>query len=62
MGHFAGRVVDGSSATPVNAVKVCLMRAHAVWAVRRMGGDEQLRGLQAVESDVSVLAEYSGEV
>jgi epoxyqueuosine reductase len=39
-----------------------VVRAHAVWAVRRMGGDEQLRGLQAVESDVSVLAEYSGAV
>jgi epoxyqueuosine reductase len=39
-----------------------VVRAHAVWAVRRMGGAEQLRGLQAVEADVSVLAEYSGAV
>ncbi|MCS6244558.1 MAG: tRNA epoxyqueuosine(34) reductase QueG [Opitutus sp.] len=39
-----------------------VVRAHAVWAVRRMGGVERLREFQAVEADVSVLAEYSGAV
>ena len=39
-----------------------VVRAHAVWAVRRMGGVERLGELQAVEADVSVLAEYSGVV
>lgn len=39
-----------------------VVRAHAVWAVRRMGGVERLGELQAVEADVSVLAEYSGAV
>jgi epoxyqueuosine reductase len=39
-----------------------VVRAHAVWAVRRMGAVERLGELQAVEADVSVLAEYSGVV
>jgi epoxyqueuosine reductase len=39
-----------------------VVRAHAVWAVRRMGWGERLRELQAVEVDVLVLAEYSGVV
>ncbi|MBI5771260.1 MAG: tRNA epoxyqueuosine(34) reductase QueG [Verrucomicrobia bacterium] len=36
-----------------------LVRAHAVWAVRRLGGGEQLAAARAVETDASVLAEYA---
>ena len=39
-----------------------VVRAHAVWAVRRMGGVERLHELQAVEAVEAVLAEYSGVV
>ena len=39
-----------------------VVRAHAVWAVRRLGGVERLSELQAEEANVSVLAEYSGAV
>jgi epoxyqueuosine reductase len=37
-----------------------VVRAHAVWAVRRLGSGARLAELQAVESDGSVLAEYAG--
>ncbi len=36
-----------------------LVRAHAVWAVQRLGGVEQLAAARAVEKDASVLAEYA---
>lgn len=35
-----------------------LVRAHAVWAVRRLGGEAQLADARARESDPAVLAEY----
>jgi epoxyqueuosine reductase len=37
-----------------------VVRAHAVWAVRRLGAGASLAELHAVESDSSVLAEYNG--
>jgi epoxyqueuosine reductase len=36
-----------------------LVRAHAVWAVRRLGGDSALAAVRARESDPLVLAEYA---
>ena len=39
-----------------------VVRAHAVWAVRRMGEEERLREVQAEERDAAVLAEYGGAV
>jgi epoxyqueuosine reductase len=39
-----------------------VVRAHAVWAVRRLGGVERLREVQAEERDAAVLAEYSGAI
>jgi epoxyqueuosine reductase len=38
-----------------------LVRAHAVWAVFRLGGGEQLATIAATESDPLVLAEYAAE-
>lgn len=35
-----------------------LVRAHAVWAVRTLGGESQLSTVRATESDAAVLAEY----
>jgi epoxyqueuosine reductase len=35
-----------------------LVRAHAVWAVRKLGGETQLADARAKESDPIVLAEY----
>ena len=35
-----------------------LIRVHAVWAVRRLGGGERLAALQAAETDAAVLEEY----
>ncbi len=40
-----------------------IVRAHAVWAVRRITGDCALLAvIRSVESDAAVLAEYTGEV
>ncbi len=39
-----------------------VVRAHAVWAVRRLGSQALLAEQQAAESDVAVLAEYAGAV
>ncbi len=36
-----------------------LVRAHAVWAVRRLGGESQLGAARAAEGDPEVLAEYA---
>jgi epoxyqueuosine reductase len=36
-----------------------LVRAHAVWAVQRLGGGDQLAEARATETDASVLAEYA---
>ena len=38
---------------------VALIRVHAVWAVRRLGGDAMLASLRAGEKDASVLEEYA---
>jgi epoxyqueuosine reductase len=35
-----------------------VVRAHAVWAVHRLGGEAQLTALRAGERDANVLAEY----
>jgi epoxyqueuosine reductase len=37
-----------------------IVRAHAVWAVRRLGGDAELAATRANETDPIVLAEYGG--
>ena len=37
-----------------------VVRAHAVWAVRRLGEAEQLALVRAAEPDAAVLAEYEG--
>ena len=39
-----------------------VVRAHAVWSVRRLGAIERLDAALAGEQDAAVLAEYSGEV
>ena len=39
-----------------------VVRAHAVWAVRKMGAGERLNEIQAAEGDELVLAEYLGAV
>jgi len=40
-----------------------IVRAHAVWAVRRITDDLALLGAaRAAETDAAVLAEYAGEV
>jgi epoxyqueuosine reductase len=38
-----------------------LVRAHAVWAVYRLGGDAQLTDARAAEAEAIVLAEYAAE-
>ena len=35
-----------------------LVRAHAVWAVRKLGGAERLGAARAIETDAGVIAEY----
>ncbi len=37
-----------------------VVRAHAVWAVRKLGAGERLVALRAAETDAAVLAEYEG--
>jgi epoxyqueuosine reductase len=39
-----------------------VVRAHAVWAVRKLGGEGSLDAARAAESDPAVLAEYAGDV
>jgi epoxyqueuosine reductase len=39
-----------------------VVRAHAVWALRRLGAEDLLPALRAAEADPEVLAEYEGEV
>ncbi|MFA6962501.1 MAG: tRNA epoxyqueuosine(34) reductase QueG [Opitutaceae bacterium] len=39
-----------------------VVRAHAVWAVRKLGGVGRLEGVQTAERDPVVLAEYEGDV
>jgi len=38
-----------------------LVRAHAVWAVRRLGGGAALAEARLAETDAGVLAEYAAE-
>ncbi len=40
---------------------VPLVRAHAVWALARLGESARLRAMQAAETDATVLAEYAAE-
>jgi epoxyqueuosine reductase len=42
--------------------ELALVRAHAVWAVRRLGGGAQLASAQATETDAAVLAEYAADL
>ena len=39
--------------------ELALIRVHAVWAVRRLGGGGLLTGARAAETDAAVLAEYA---
>ena len=39
-----------------------LVRAHAVWAVRRLGADARLAVAKAEETDRAVLAEYATDL
>jgi epoxyqueuosine reductase len=39
-----------------------MVRAHAVWAVRKLGGESRLAELKATEVDQAVLAEYDAVV
>lgn len=38
-----------------------MVRAHAVWAVRKLGGVGRLEAARAAEPDAAVLAEYEGD-
>ena len=44
-----------------SAHESALVRAHAVWAVCRLGGAEKIKAARAMEKDPSVLAEYAAE-
>ncbi len=50
----AGTAVAGAPAAP-------MVRAHAVWALARLGERERLAELKPRETDASVLAEYAAE-
>jgi epoxyqueuosine reductase len=39
-----------------------LVRAHAVWAVRKLGGEPALASARLAETDAAVLAEYAAPV
>lgn len=39
-----------------------MVRAHAVWAVRRLGAGGRLESVRSLETDAAVLAEYEQEV
>jgi epoxyqueuosine reductase len=62
-------VVAGNSGAPelleplvrLAAHDAALVRAHAVWAVHRLGGVGQLTAARAAERDAVVLAEYDAE-
>ena len=41
------------------AHELALIRVHAVWAVRRLGGGGLLSAARAAETDAAVLAEYA---
>lgn len=60
----SGRAAGGAALVKLAAHESPLVRAHAVWAVRRVLGDEAARGALAAahakETDAIVLAEYEG--
>ena len=65
----AGNTGDGSLIEPLVALAshaLPLVRAHAVWAVRKLSGESRagtlLQRARAVETDADVLAEYAAEV
>lgn len=63
-------VVAGNSADPgllphllpLATHPLPLVRAHAVWAARRLGGEARLAAARAAENDPAVQAEYAGPV
>lgn len=58
----AGNSGDGALLPALVALaghELAMVRAHAVWAVRRLGGDELLAAARKTETDAAVLAEYS---
>ena len=61
----AGNTGDGSLLPPLVALASAhpsaLVRAHAVWAVFRLGGAASLAEARAREADPDVLAEYAAE-
>ena len=66
----AGNSGDVSLVEPLVALaaghELPLVRAHAVWAVRKLGGESRagtlLEGARAAETDAAVLAEYAAEL
>lgn len=61
----AGNSGDGSLVAPLLRLAVHVspvVRAHAVWALRRLGAGEQLSQARGAESDPSVRAEYETPV
>jgi epoxyqueuosine reductase len=60
----AGRIAelaDASGAGVAGAPAAPMVRAHAVWALARLGEGERLAELRARETDAAVLAEYAAE-
>ncbi|HEY1848493.1 MAG TPA: tRNA epoxyqueuosine(34) reductase QueG [Opitutaceae bacterium] len=58
----AGNSGDSSLIGPLLALAAhpsAIVRAHAVWAVHRLGAAGRLAGCRAVEGDAQVLAEYA---
>lgn len=62
----AGNSGDVSLIEPLAALaskhELPLVRAHAVWAVRKLGGEARLAMARAAEADADVLAEYAEEL
>ena len=61
----AGNTGDRSllpALVPLASHDLALVRVHAVWAVRRLGGETLLADARARETDDSVLAEYAEPV
>lgn len=61
----AGNSGDVSLLEPLLALAAhdsALVRAHAVWAIRRLGGAARLAAARARESDLTVLAEYDAKI
>jgi Uncharacterized Fe-S protein len=59
-GRIAG-LADASGAAPGGAPASPMVRAHAVWALARLGEHGRLAELRTRETDPSVLAEYEAE-